>query len=274
MAETLTQPNQLLFLESFSQRVEYPERQEGQFYEIFWIKDFLESSLQLDEDELKNQQWLYLVAPLQGRKLKLKGTSGIFLRFHKGLLNLEIEDFSLEVFRLFHKPDDFIKISIPEEELATLGDLIHIMRRELDRDRHNFLFLRSLLKSFLLKIISLSQEDLRLPDVNAKRVYKFLNLMEKHYKETRNSEFYADKLNLSSNRLNQILKERMGRTMSELLQERMIMEAKRQLYEGKRNIKEIGFDLGFSDQAYFSRVFRRMTGKSPEGFRKDITARL
>src|SRR5699024_7835191 len=125
---------------------------------------------------------------------------------------------------------------VPLEEVPVLEDLIRLMERELQRTPRDFVFLKSLLKSFLVKLVSLHQERYQLPDINAKRMYHFLVLLEKHYKTNRETRFYAEKLNLSSKRLNQILKDQMGKTISEVIQERVIMEAQRQLYHGKKSI--------------------------------------
>lgn len=274
MADSSIHSKDLLFIDSFREKVDYPGRVEGQFFEIYWTLHTPQPSLLGHEIVPPKGEWIYLVGPFEGYQFEMKDTKGTFLRFHRGLLNLESEEFSLEILRIFNFSKEPTSIFVPQEEVAVLDELIHLMKRELSRRPRDFMFLKSLLKSFLLKLVSLSEENYRLPDLNAKRVYHFLMLVESHYKETRQTSFYADKLNLSTKRLNQILKEHMGATIGQLLQERVIMEAKRKLYQGQDNIKEIGSDLGYADQSYFSRFFRNMTGRSPEEFRDDIQSRL
>lgn len=274
MPSTSIQSKDLLFIDLFREKVDYPGQGKGQFFEIYWSLSTPEPSLLGDEISPPKGKWIYLVGPVEGYLFEMKDTQGTFLRFHRGLLNLESEEFSLEVLRVFNFSKEPTSIFVPIEEVAVLDELIHLMKRELSRRPRDFMFLKSLLKSFLLKLVSLGEENYRLPDLNAKRVYHFLMLVESHYKETRKTSFYADKLNLSTKRLNQILKEHMGATISQLLQERIIMEAKRKLFQGKHAIKEIGSDLGFADQSYFSRFFRNMTGQSPEDFRDEIGSRL
>ena len=72
---------------------------------------------------------------------------------------------------------------------------------------------------------------------------------------------------MSAQRLNQACKARTGKTASELLHERLIVEAKRCLIYMDLNVAEIGYELGFEDPAYFSRVFRKETGEAPADFR-------
>ena len=264
----------LLFIESFHQKANYPEKDKQLFFEIYWIPGRFTPALQNEIPDAPSGEWVYLVAPYHAREFELEGAQGRLIRFHRELLNLELEDFSMEVLRLFQKSKGYASVFVPQAEVPVLEDLNRLMERELKRSPGDFVFLKSLLKSFLLKLVSLHQERYQLPDINAKRIFHFLVLLENHYKTDRQTSFYAQKLNLSARRLNQILKEQMGKTISEVIQERVIMEAQRQLYQGKKSIKEIGIDLGFSDKSYFSRFFRKHIGTSPEGFKKQIQSRM
>lgn len=274
MADHATLTNSLLYIEPFFQQADYPEKDKQQFFEIYWTSAASTPVLKSSMANAPKGQWLYLVAPYHAQEFSLEGAKGRLIRFHRKLLNLELEDFSLEVLRLFQKSIGYASIFVPESEVPVLEDLNHLMQRELKRQPRDFVFLKSLLKSFLLKLVSLHQERYQLPDINAKRVYHFLVLLENHYKTSRQTSFYAEKLNLSAKRLNQILKEQTGKTITQLIQERVIMEAQRQLYQGHKSIKEIGIDLGFADKSYFSRFFKKHTGTSPEGFKKSIQSRM
>lgn len=274
MAGHTTIQKSLLFIEPFKQKAHYPDKDKQQFFEIYWTAAVSTPALQSELTPAPKGEWLYLVAPYHAREFQLEGAQGRLVRFHRKLLNLELEDFSLEVLRLFQKSAGYASIFVPESEVAVLEDLHRLMVRELKRQPRDFVFLKSLLKSFLLKLVSLHKEHYQLPDINAKRMYHFLVLLENHYKTNRQASFYARELNLSPKRLNQILKEQIGKTITQLLQDRVIMEAQRQLYQGQKSIKEIGIDLGFSDKSYFSRFFKKHTGTSPEGFKKGIQSRM
>ncbi|MCY1560698.1 Arabinose operon regulatory protein [compost metagenome] len=86
--------------------------------------------------------------------------------------------------------------------------------------------------------------------------------------------FYADKLNITPKRLNQILKQKTGKTITQLLQERLVVEARQQLIVSAKTIQEVGYSLGFEDRSYFSRFFKKMTGQTPEQFQKQAKERI
>ena len=97
-------------------------------------------------------------------------------------------------------------------------------------------------------------------------VSDFQNLLEDTYKQHHQVQFYADQLYISSKGLNNATKKELGKTASELIREKLIIESKRELYQGVKTIKEIAFELGFEDPAYFSRFFKKYTSKSPKEF--------
>jgi AraC-like DNA-binding protein len=79
--------------------------------------------------------------------------------------------------------------------------------------------------------------------------------------------FYADLLNLSSYQLNAITKATLGKTCSELINEFIILEAKRTLLATSNQVNQIAYHLGYEDVSYFIRFFKKHTGYSPEAFR-------
>lgn len=78
---------------------------------------------------------------------------------------------------------------------------------------------------------------------------------------------YAQLLHLSANHLNTIIKEQSGKTVLQHLHARQLLEAKRLLYHTDLSVKEIAFELGFQDAAYFTRFFKRLTGTTPLAYR-------
>jgi len=95
----------------------------------------------------------------------------------------------------------------------------------------------------------------------------YLQLIEQYYKEQRSVSFYADKLYITANYLNILCQKNMQVSATHLIQERIVLEAKRLLRISDLSVKEIAFELGFEDHAYFSNFFRAQTGTTPSGFR-------
>jgi AraC-like DNA-binding protein len=79
-------------------------------------------------------------------------------------------------------------------------------------------------------------------------------------------------MNISPNYLNQICKKIVGKTASQLLYERLLVEAQRLLTHTTQSVKEIGYLLGFDDPSYFVRFFRKQAGQTPAEFREAISA--
>jgi AraC family transcriptional regulator, transcriptional activator of pobA len=96
----------------------------------------------------------------------------------------------------------------------------------------------------------------------------FETLIEAHYRQEKSAGFYADRLNIGQKHLNRISRENSGKTSTEVILERVMLEAKRLLSAGGRNLNEIARELGYEEYAYFSRLFRRYCGESPRTFLK------
>jgi len=99
------------------------------------------------------------------------------------------------------------------------------------------------------------------------RLEEFLVLLYKHIATHKQVSQYTDLMNLSPYQLNEITKATMRKTASELINEHIILEAKRYLLATPNQIKDIADELGYEDFSYFIRFFKKQTGFSPEAFR-------
>jgi len=82
----------------------------------------------------------------------------------------------------------------------------------------------------------------------------------------------AEKLALSTDGLYRIVKQHSGVSPKEFIIERLIMEARRRMYnEPNTSVKELAFELGFNDPGYFSRLFKKVTGKTIAAFYQDLS---
>jgi len=81
--------------------------------------------------------------------------------------------------------------------------------------------------------------------------------------------YFANKLNLSTNYFSDLIKHHIGKTALEVIHEKIILEAKRELRNSFKTISEIGYDLGFEYPTYFARLFKKHTGLTPSQFRQN-----
>ncbi|MDQ3073368.1 MAG: helix-turn-helix transcriptional regulator [Bacteroidota bacterium] len=94
--------------------------------------------------------------------------------------------------------------------------------------------------------------------------------MESDFTRQQKPVTYAEHLGISEKHLNELSKTYTGKKISEVIHERLMLEAKRLLLHSALSVKEIGYFLSFEDPSYFTRFFKRKAGKSPARFRNEI----
>ena len=97
---------------------------------------------------------------------------------------------------------------------------------------------------------------------------QFQQLVEQYYREHRPLDFYAKKLKISTPHLNNICRQTADVTALRVIHERVLLEARRNLFYTAYTVREISDGLGFSEPAYFSRFFKRLHKMSPQQFRR------
>lgn len=97
---------------------------------------------------------------------------------------------------------------------------------------------------------------------------RWVVLLEAHYHEHWPVTRYAERLGLSAERLNRLVRAETGRNAQALLHERLLREACRRLVHVAAPVSRIGFELGFEDPAYFCRFFKRHAGVGPKAYRE------
>lgn len=104
-------------------------------------------------------------------------------------------------------------------------------------------------------------------DKGRQHIEHYQALVETHYREQPSIEALAEQLGVSSAHLNMLCRQIAGRSALQLLHERLLLEAKRQLTYTNMTIGQVSDSLGFSEPAYFTRFFKRNTTLSPREFR-------
>ncbi|HRH65803.1 MAG TPA: helix-turn-helix transcriptional regulator [Bacteroidia bacterium] len=102
------------------------------------------------------------------------------------------------------------------------------------------------------------------------RLEALLELLDTHISNHKQVSHYADMLHISTFQLNAITKAALGKTCSELINERIVLESKRHLLATTNQVNQIAYHLGYDDVSYFIRFFKKHTGYSPESFRKNF----
>jgi AraC-like DNA-binding protein len=98
------------------------------------------------------------------------------------------------------------------------------------------------------------------------------SLIEQHYRVWHSPVQYADALHMTGKTLGRVVREHLGTTLTDLIRRRVLTHAKWQLLHTLRPVKDIAQEIGFGDELYFSRLFKKATGVSPTYFREFETA--
>lgn len=94
-------------------------------------------------------------------------------------------------------------------------------------------------------------------------------LIEQHFKKHLPASFYAEKMHMTPKQINDNCKQSLGKTVSDLIKERLILEACRLLVHSDLTVTQISLDIGYLDNSYFARFFKKKTGQTPEQFRQN-----
>jgi AraC family transcriptional activator of pobA len=164
-------------------------------------------------------------------------------------------------------------VPLAEAELAHLSALCTELHEERFLAREGYrLAMRGYLALLAIAVARLAASRARTGSVTLKpadpTVEALRALLEEYFRKERLLGFYAEKLAMTSDRLNDIVKRATGVTAGHLIRQRVLTEAKRQLIFTNVAIHEIAYDLAFADPSHFARFFRKQTGTTPQAFRE------
>jgi len=172
---------------------------------------------------------------------------------------------------------DNIKCRLNTDEcFFTLIEYCRLLKTELRSQPPDFTVIKHLLMALLAK---LEAEDKRhmLEGNPSKKIQlivfeNFLKILENNFRRPEDVKFYADRLNTTPRNLNLVTKNIFGKSVSEIIESRKIVEAKQLLMNSEKSVSEICFELGYNEKSYFTRVFRKNAGITPTDFRKKLEA--
>jgi AraC-like DNA-binding protein len=178
----------------------------------------------------------------------------------------------LNYFSSQYKPDwklDVTDAAAVEKSMRDLFVRCQQSNRPFGNEQLNHIFL-----AFLYEIAALGQKysPPRIAHMTRKEelVIRFANLVSEHFRKERSVRFYADSLNVTAKYLTETVKEINGRTAGEIVDDFVILECKMLLERPENTIAQVADILNFSDQSFFGKFFKRITGISPKKFKTSI----
>jgi AraC family transcriptional activator of pobA len=238
------------------------------FYELLWFTTVNSDQVHyVDYRKVQvEENQLFLLKPGQAHRMEPGNKSGFLMCFAKDFFEKYIGN---EILRSTNSPGNF-SVVIPESWFEVFRNLANLIKTEYNGERR-MAIIESYLRSLMLHCAELKKQSGATTDITP-RLHTLVNLIETHYRNQRRADFYAEQVSLSSKRLNELTRDAFGRTISQMLNERLVLEAKREIGKIEKPIKEISYDLGFSEPAYFTRFFGKQTGHTPQDFRKRIAS--
>lgn len=161
--------------------------------------------------------------------------------------------------------------NIPIETHEYLDSIWELMKKIYSPEQDPYIpdILHHLLSSFLIYSNKITSHSLNILSSSCYSVtLEFSLAVEKNYKILRKVNDYISSLGISPKVLSKALKNIVGKSPKEYIDERILLEAKRLLVYSELNIKEISFELGFDEPTNFSKFFRKWVGISPIDFKK------
>ena len=166
-------------------------------------------------------------------------------------------------------------IELMKENYEYILELFNHIKKE---NSENHQFSKSIIKTYIQLILAIGSKQKntvsngpvsneKLPNKNAAA---FQKLLESYFRHEKELSFYSDQLNITNNTLSKAVKKEFAKTPSQLINERIILESKKLLHLTYRSVKEIASELGFTDEFYFSRYFKKSVGCSPKNYREKV----
>ncbi len=264
---------------SFEDNGHFDHIQRLNYYSLIWVKKGA-GKLKADFNEYDfNPGTLFAFAPYQPFMISattpMEGAAIYFhpeffciLKHHK-----EVSSNGILYNNVYQPPF----VTVEESSAATFEMVFEQIKNEMQNPalaQHELLV--SYLKIFLISAARLKaaqQQSVGDKVKNIKEPFilqKLKNAIEENFKTKHSPSEYAEMLYISTKALAKITKSHFNKTLSNLINERIIIEAKRELYLTNKTVKEIAYELGYDDEYYFSRFFKVNAEVSPQIYRETV----
>lgn len=281
-AFTLVNPqngNLAFKLFSFEDNSHFDHIQRNNYFSLIWVQegkgklkaDFTEYDFESDTLFAFSPYQPYMIIanePIKGVAIYFHSEFFCIFKHHK-----EVSCNGILYNTIYNPP--FVKLDT--SSAATLQMLCEQIKTEMQNaDLAQYELLVSYLKIILITAARLKAQQQTeasevLKDHNEPFILqKLKDAIEENFKNKHAPSDYADLLYISPKALAKITKTYFHKTLSGLINERIIIEAKRELYLTNKTVKEIAYELGYTDEFYFSRFFKTNADVSPQLYRATV----
>lgn len=264
---------------SFEDNGHFDHIQRNNYFSLIWVQEG-NGVLKADFAEYEiSANTLLAFSPYQPFMITAKEPiKGVAIYFHSEFFCIfkhqnEISCNGVLYNNIYNPP--FVKVD--ETAAATFRMLNEQIRTEMQNsDLAQYELLVSYLKIYLITAARLkTQQQPEAAEVLKDQKEPFIlqklkDAIEENFKTKHSPADYAELLYISPKALAKITKTHFHKTLSSLINERIIIEAKRELYLTNKTVKEIAYELGYEDEYYFSRFFKVNADVSPQLYRETV----
>lgn len=245
-------------------KIEKPHRHS--YYAVIWPTKTVKGNHLIDFNTFPiKKNGLFFIRPGQIHQLNSEEKPiGFVILFTSTFLqkskidNKFIEDLKIFNTYLYNEP-----LIIDDSKAKTLSSFIKSIEQSLKSvNQFRDEVIGSYLKLFLIECTSVCDTEIVKDESDKSKliIESFKKLVEQNFTKEHKVKYYSDKLVISAGHLNHTIKNELGMTAKEYIQQRIILEAKRLVLYSNQNAKAIAFELGFEDPHHFSKFFRKNSG--------------
>lgn len=247
-----------------------PHRTSFYFF-VFIDKGLSTHKVDLHDQTISDGQLLFVLPNQIHTPPKLKdGLEYYKLSFDEICLSLLPQKFSFLI-----NPLNTQIISFDNGSKQRVKSLFEILNQLLhsENDQKNATIILAHLNSLMTEFNFSYYKSVAKGKALSNKIQKYIEFkvaVETHLTEQHSVNTIADNLSVTTNNLYNIVKEFSGVSPKEFITNRLMLEAQRKLYYTNISIKELAYELGFNDPDYFSRLFKKSTGKSISAYLTDL----
>ncbi len=242
-------------------------------YKIIWCQRYPQELVVDGYKVILNEQQLLFCTPLN--KVDINPVDGLIaVVFNREFYCIREHDAEVSCNGLlFFGSSRPVIITLDERQQTLFTSMFHLLEEEfLINDHIQGEMLRVLLKRILIsssRLITKTQDNGTTQNSQAELLRQFHILVEQHFKKAHDVTFYANHLHKSPKTLSNVFNKIGSASPLALINDRIMLEAKRLLLYSDLSVEEIGYQLGYSDAAHFSKFFKRHAHQTTSQFKSD-----
>ena len=263
---------------SFEDNSYFDHLQRNNYYSLIWVTDG-NGKLKTDFSEYNfEKSTLFSFTPYQPFMFSSNMIKGVAIYFHSDFFCIHKHQTEVTCNGvLFNNIYQTPFILVDETLQNTFNKIIEQIKSEMQNPGlAQYELLISFMKIFLIAASrsKVQQQSQTIPSEKGNKepviLQNLKEAIENDFKSKRTPKEYAVLLNISPNALAKITKKHFNKTLTDLIAERIIIEAKRELYLTSKSIKEVAYELGYDDEYYFSRFFKKNVNIPPQVYRETV----